>query len=276
MIPELTEQGFPPESIARMLVNELRAAPQLRGLVLRELLTEDFLELPQRVTRLEESVAELRDDFTAHADSMQSQMDVTRRDIAEMRSDITEIRGDITEIRGDIVEMRSDITEMRGDIIEMRGDIDDLKGQFGNLRGESYESKCSEDIELVLVDYIDRPLLADRNWIRNALVRARRDGTISRLQYDRARVVDIIADGEDLNGNQPILAVVEASVTINDHDVNAAHERAAILRNVTGRDTRPFCVANVQWSAELASFAENLGVTLILYELPHFGHTPPQ
>ena len=242
MITELTEQGLPEESIARLLVTELRAAPQLREMVLRELLTEDFLALPQRMDRLETTVGEFRAEVNARMDNMQ----------------------------GDINVMQGDINVVQGDINVVQGDVNVLKGQVGNLRGESYEDKCRESIDLVLVDYVDRPALADRAPIHAALIQARRSGTISRVQYDRARVVDIIATGADLSDNRPMLAVVEASVTINEYDVNAAHERAAILQGITGQETRPFCVANVPWSDALADTARNLGVTLIRYELPHF------
>ena len=62
MIAELTEQGLPPESIASRLVVELRSSPQIRELILRELLTEEFLGLPRRIGRLETAVTEFRSD----------------------------------------------------------------------------------------------------------------------------------------------------------------------------------------------------------------------
>ena len=284
MIPELTEQGFPPESIARMLVNELRAAPQLRELVLRELLTEDFLGLPRRVEQLEATVAELRDEvttrmdgfsarmdgFSARMDGFSTRMDGMQNDITELRRDTTELRRDTTGLRRDTTELRRDTTDLRRDTTGLRRDMNLLTGRVGNMLGESYETRCSEDIELVLVDYVDKPILHDRDDIRVALVQARRNGVISRVQFDRVRVADIIADGVDLDSGQPILVVMEASITINESDVNAAHERAALLRVVVGGDTRPFCVANVQWSDDLAKTAGQLGVTLIHYELPNF------
>ena len=270
MIPELTEQGFPPESIARMLVNELRAAPQLRELVLRELLTEDFLGLPRRVEQLEATVAELRDEVTTRMDGFSARMDGFSARMDGFSTRMDGMQNDITELRRDTTELRSDMTELRRDTTDLRRDMNLLTGRVGNMLGESYETRCSEDIELVLVDYVDKPILHDRDDIRVALVQARRNGVISRVQFDRVRVADIIADGVDLDSGQPILVVMEASITINESDVNAAHERAALLRVVVGGDTRPFCVANVQWSDDLAKTAGQLGVTLIHYELPNF------
>ena len=263
MITELTEQGLPEESIARLLVKELRAAPQLRELVLRELLTEDFLALPQRMDRLETTVGEFRAEVNARMDGLQGDVNILKGQMGDVQTQLGDLNGRVGNLEGRVGNL-----QVRVGNLQVR--VGNLQGWFGNLRGESYEDKCRESIDLVLVDYVDRPALADRAPIHDALIQARRSGTISRVQYDRVRVVDIIATGADLSGNRPILAIVEASVTINEYDVNAAHERAAILQNITGQETRPFCVANVPWSDALADTARGLGVTLIHYELPHF------
>ena len=263
MITELTEQGLPEESIARLLVKELRAAPQLRELVLRELLTEDFLALPQRMDRLETAVGEFRAEVNARMDGMQG-------DVNLLKGQMGDLQGDVNLLKGQMGDVQNQVGDLNGQVGNLQGRVGNLQGWFGNLRGESYEDKCRESIDLVLVDYVDRPALADRAPIHDALIEARRSGTISRVQYDRVRVVDIIATGAEVSSNRPILAIVEASVTINEYDVNAAYERAAILQNITGQETRPFCVANVQWSDALAGTARGLGVTLIHYELPHF------
>ena len=233
------ESRLTPGSLVRQLVGEIRTIPQAQEILLHTLLPQRFLEIPERMDSIGASINDVRDEVSAVRDELTIRIDGVR----------------------DELTIRMDV---------MQGDINGLKGQFGNLRGESYEDKCSETIELVLVDYVDRPVLADRGPINDALVQARRNGTISRAHYDRARVVDIIAVGAELARSRPILAIVEASVTINEYDVNAAHERATILRDITGQDTRPFCVANVRWSNALARTAGELGVTLIHYELPHF------
>ena len=229
-------------------------------------------ELTIRIDGVRDEVSAVRDEVSAVRDELTTRMDGVRDELTTridgVRDELTiRIDGVRDELTIRIDGVRDELTT-RMDV--MQGDINGLKGQFGNLRGESYEDKCSETIELVLVDYVDRPVLADRGPINDALVQARRNGTISRAQYDRVRVVDIIAVGAELARNRPILAIVEASVTINEYDVNAAHERAIILRNITGQDTRPFCVANVRWSNALARTAGELGVTLIHYELPNY------
>ena len=291
MTTELTEQGLSPESIARQLVSEIRADPRVRELVLRELLTEDFLRLPEafqrlvewldeltkQVNRLAEENLEFRESTNRRLDGLEQGQQrladsVQRLDEGQQRLADSVQRLDEGQQRlADSVQRLDEGQQRLADSVQRLDEGQQrLSGQVGNLRGGSYETRCTEDIELVLVDYVDKPVLANRDDIRAALVQARRNGVISRAQFDRARMIDIIAAGAELDSGRPILAIVEASITINEYDVSAAQERAAILLDVTGQDTRPFCVANAQWSDALADAAEELGVTLIRYEMSGF------
>ena len=304
MVTSPEESRLPPGSLVRQLVGEIRTIPQAQEILLHTLLPQRFLELPERMDSLGASINDVRDEVSAVRDELTIRIDGVRDEVSAVRDEVSAVRDEVSAVRDELTtrmdgvrdELTTRIDGVRDELTiridgvrdeltiridgvrdelttrmdVMQGDINGLKGQFGNLRGESYEDKCSETIELVLVDYVDRPVLADRGPINDALVQARRNGTISRAQYDRVRVVDIIAVGAELARNRPILAIVEASVTINEYDVNAAHERAIILRDITGQDTRPFCVANVRWSNALARTAGELGVTLIHYELPNY------
>ena len=145
-----------------------------------------------------------------------------------------------------------------------------LARQIGDMLDELYERKCSEQIELVMVDHFADIALADRPHVNNLLLQARRDGRLTRQQFDQGRVIDIIARGTPIGDQLEIQAVVEVSVTINEQDVHNARRRAILLQDLTGVNTRAFCVANAQWSEDLDDEANQLGVTLIRYEMPGF------
>ena len=49
-----TQEGVPPDSLVARMIGELDANPQARTLLLRALLTDDFLLLPAKVDRLME------------------------------------------------------------------------------------------------------------------------------------------------------------------------------------------------------------------------------
>ena len=152
----------------------------------------------------------------------------------------------------------------------MESSIKTLQGQVGNLRGQSYEDECRRRIRLVIVDHLRGAFLADLSRIDEHLEQARHNGRITRQEFDQVRVIDIIAQGTPADGQSEILAVVEASVSLNEQDVRNAARRAALIRNLLGEDTAAFCVSHYRWSDALGEFAAALGVTLIHYELPGF------
>ena len=47
-----TQEGVPPDSLVARMIGELNANPEARTLLLRALLTDDFLLLPAKVDRL--------------------------------------------------------------------------------------------------------------------------------------------------------------------------------------------------------------------------------
>ena len=151
MIPELIEQGIPPQSIAGQLARELRAAPQIRDLLLRELFTEEFLALPQRVERIEASVNELRYELLGRIDEAESRLNAridevegrlnTRIDEAEGRLNtrIDEVEGRLND-RIDGVESRLNnrIDEAEGRLNARIDDrIDEAKNELGNRIDEA-------------------------------------------------------------------------------------------------------------------------------------------
>ena len=249
MTTGMTEQELSPESIARQLASEIRADPRVREFVLRELLTENFLRLP-------EEIREYRDSTNRRLDALEQ----GQQRLTESVLRLTEGQQQLTK----------DVQQLTSSVQWLTRGYQRLDGQVGNLRGHSYEQKCSEQIELVMVDHFADIALADRSDINNLLLQARRDGRFTRHQFDQGRVIDIIGRGIPIGEQSEVQAVVEVSVTINEQDIHNARRRAILLQDLTGVNTRAFCAANALWSDELDHEADQLGVTLIRYEMPGF------
>ena len=133
MIPELIEQGIPPQSIAGQLASELRAAPQIRDLLLRELFTEEFLALPQRVERIEASVNELRYELLGRIDEAESRLNARIDEVEGRLNSRIDTRIDEAESR---LNARIDEAEGRlNDRIDTR--IDEAKNELGNRIDEA-------------------------------------------------------------------------------------------------------------------------------------------
>ena len=245
------------------LLRLLREDPDFRDEVRRLVLSQDLLELPERFARFEAYV-ERR--FESLESSMNRQFTEVRGEIAEIRGDIVEIRADITEIRGDIVEIRADITEIRGDIIKNTTDIGGLKGaEYERRVGRNFSSYASSAFRL----RNDRRLRHNRVLLgpgrdpaadfEGILEMAVENGEISDDELEELREADAVMVGMDQDS--PVYFVGEFSVTVNNHDIDRAVARAAILGRATGSEVWPMVVGDTIPDPQRAR-AEDEGVAL--------------
>ena len=76
------------ESLVARIIAELQADPDAQALLLRALLTNEFLGMPIRLERIEADVAELK------------------TDVAELKTDVAELKTDVAELKGDSLEVK--------------------------------------------------------------------------------------------------------------------------------------------------------------------------
>ena len=77
-----------PESLVARIIEELRANPDAQTLLLRALLTNEFLGIPIRLERVEADIAELK------------------VDVAQLKVDVAELKVDVGQLKGDVLEMK--------------------------------------------------------------------------------------------------------------------------------------------------------------------------
>ena len=242
LAPEL---NLPPEHPLRQILDTIAAHPELREPVLRVLLTERLLALPEQV-----------DTLTGQVDALQGSFEEFRE---ETREQFREVNKRIDENSGALVETNRLLSENTASTKR-------LEGHVGRLRGISYEDSCRYYIGVILDGYLHSPVLADRELINNRLRKARRDELISRQEYEHGLSPDIIARAEDDESHTERLAAVEASVTFNQRDLENAATRAAIIAKVTGVRTDAFVATHYEWPDDVGAAAEQLGVTIIRRE----------
>ena len=76
-----TTPKLDPESLVARIIKELRANPDAQTLLLRALLTNEFLGIPIRLERVE-------------------------ADIAELKIDVAQLKVDVAQLKGDVLEMK--------------------------------------------------------------------------------------------------------------------------------------------------------------------------
>ena len=219
---------LPPDHPLRMILDVIETHPEVREPLLRVLLTERILALPEQVDKLQGDFEGFRDETHARFDAIENRLD---ENIRLTRS---------------------------------------IRGAVGALRGDSYEDLCRQEIEVILDGWLDRAVLADRNTINDGLGRNRHRGLISRSDFLDGLRPDIIARAKNDDVQAGPLAIVEASITFNLQDVEAAARRAEIIGRALNVQTQAFVVTNSDWPPEIEQTALSLDVTLIRHEAPQY------
>ena len=83
-----TSASLDPESLVARIIAELQADPDAQSLLLRALLTNEFLGMPIRLERIEADVAELKSD------------------VAELKTRMTSVEIDLAVLKGDMLEVK--------------------------------------------------------------------------------------------------------------------------------------------------------------------------
>ena len=210
------------------LVEVIRRDDHLRQDLRKEILAEELLQLPIRFTRVED-------------------------DVAVLKQDVAVLKQDMAEVKQDMAEVKQDVAVLKGDMAEVKGDTSRMAGQIANLMGSDYETKAIErsrrlirralGMERATLVYASRQPATD--FEEQVLVPAIRQGLIDRQQADQLEEADSIIRCENDQGDI-IHAVVEISITVQDHDRARATDRAAIFNLATGLRVLPFVVGQNQ------------------------------
>ena len=229
---------LPPDHPLRMILDVIETHPEVREPLLRVLLTERLLALPDQVDKLQSDFEEFRDE---------------------------------THARFDRIDQRFDVIEQRLD--ENTGAIRRLEGHVGRLVGASYDDLCRAEIAGILDGQLDQPVLADREPINERFLAERHARRISRDEYLDGLRPDIIARSKNDDTQAGPYAVIEASVTFNQTDLRNAARRAEVIGHVMGVETAGFVVTNSDWPMDVDELALQLGVTIIRHVSPDHAET---
>ena len=257
------------------LLRLVREDSNFRATMRRELLTAELLEVPQRLTALEQSTAALIE----YTNATNRRLDNIEADITVIKDDINVMKGDITVMKDDINVMKDDITVMKGDVNVMKDDIsvtkndvsvikDDINGLGEAFRQEVRAQSSYRGAHAQTAANRDRVrisnLFAKFHAIRRTdAMPVRRNRLKTWLQGENAEVVealnlrdrawetflepDIVAAVHDLmaeNDAEPAFyIVVEASYTGEAEDIDKAIDHAKIVHAVTGLDAYPIVAA---------------------------------
>ena len=205
-----TTQSTSDESLVARIIQELEDQPQARTLLLQTLLTEEFLLLPSRMDRVEESISSLT-----------------------------------VEVRA----LGEQVNSLANTVMFQSHRMDTMSGHLSALRGEAQERKVAFKVNSVISQPLGltrtRVVLSigevPPRDLLDPIEDAREEDRITEEQFHRILDTDLVFfPRRRKNGSaerEQVWCAVEISTTIREDDISRARQSAEALRAAVGMDT---------------------------------------
>ena len=240
------------------ILQAMEQDPALREAMRRHILTEELLQLPVQVSRLETRM----DDLEAGQEDIKSRID-------NLEDGQKRLEAGQEELKGRMDNLEAGQNRLEAGQEELKGRMDTMAGRLGDAVGHAYENQAVRMAPRRL-----RQALGIRNAtlilgakqpggheIHHLLEDAVETSRISEAEADDLERLDLAFTGHDPSGNA-IHTAIEASITISPEDIRRAMRRADILERATQVPSRP-AVIGENISPEDQAEAENLGVAFL-------------
>ena len=218
-VPMAIEEKLDPTSLVARIIAELQANPEAQRLLLRALLTNEFLGMPARLDRVEKDIAELK------------------ADVAELKTDVAELKADVAELKADVAELKTDVAELKADVAELKTDVGHLKGSDLEHRlHRKIRALTSRALEVRRPRVVQGPVQEPDKDFADQVEDALDGGRITDAQEARIEATDFILRAQRRSDRAPVWIAVEASNKVRAGDIERVCASADALRAVFGVD----------------------------------------
>ena len=219
------ERQLDPASLVARIVAELKANPEAQRLLLRTLLTNEFLGMPARLDRIEKDIIELK------------------ADVSQLKADVRELKADVRELKTDVAGLKTDVAGLKTDVAELKTDVSQMKNDIGQLKGTDLENRlhmrieplANQELHLRGAFLVHGPVQQRDRDFSTRMGEAWADGAITTAQYHRILDTDFIMQARR-RGGEEVWVAVEASNKVREGDIQRARATADILQTVLDAD----------------------------------------
>ena len=202
------DRQLDPDSLVARIIDELRASPDAQALLLRALLTGEFLGMPTRLARVEAEVKALRAD-----------VEILKQDVAVLKQDVTVLKQDVTVLKQDVKVLKDDVGTLKGDSLEAR-----MHRRMRPLLGQR--------LTLRALRIVQGPFVDTEQDFADAVYEAFAAGVIDEPRETRIHATDYVVRAERRADRTPVLVAVEVSNNIGQRDIGRARAAADALAAV--------------------------------------------
>lgn len=260
------------------LVRALREQPELLQAVRSLVLTDELLDTPRRVARLEESLQRLTERVDGLAEALAALVqtvnefiETTNRRLATLESDVAVLKDDVAGLKTDVAELKTDVAVLKTDVAVLKTDVKGLKDDMGGLKGSDLERRARDNILNIAKDELGftrgRVLLRGSGDIdpqlRAAIEQAEARGAVTENDVDNLLVSDIIIRARRSSDRKYVYAAIEVSRTIGNRDIERASDRAGTLAAITDEETVAAVIGEVIQPQQVA-LAQRRDVSVVL------------
>lgn len=206
-------QHLDPESLVARIIAELQANPEAQPLLLRAMLTNEFLGMPARLDRIEKDVAELK------------------VDVAQLKADMAEVKADMVDVKADIAQLKTDMRDVKDGVAYLIGS--DLEVKLHRRA----RARLSQDLQLRRPEIMQSQLLEPLPDLARPVDIAYQDRVITAEQDARITETDFVLRARRRDGTDTVWIAVEVSATVDAHDIQRARDTADALAAVFGTET---------------------------------------